>query len=474
MRKPAAVNSPRVTRGAFGVSGVLLTQFVSVTDGLIVGVALPTVSRDLAMSTVTSAWVVNTYAIVFAACLVLGGRLADLFDRGKVFLIGQVVALGGCAVCAVAPEPALLLAGRGLQALGAAVATPAAVSLLASRYPDEHRRGRAFGWLTAAGGAGWASAALFGGLVVGSLGWRWVFAGMGILVVASACLVSAGEWPRHAGQRQRLDLVSAVVLAGALALVAGGLSGLRSPLSAEKVLFTAGAAAVAVGGMMWLTWSRGRASDSVLPREVLFLPTVWRAAVLGMLLPVSFVIPQFAGPVLNERWFGLAPATSGLVFLPLAVMPVLVTAFVGRVRDRLGDRWCVAGGFGLCAAGFAWAPIEPGLWTSLMPAYVVIGFGVTAVYVGLAVVSVRQVGQARLGTASGIFQCSNQVGGVTILATSAALMAPAIGGAVDYGTASPDSALTAFRVAFFAGAALCALGAVVAGTTLTAKTGAPS
>jgi MFS family permease len=124
-----------------GVAGLLMIPFVSVTDGLVVGIALPTVSRDVGLGTTGSAWVVNTYTLVFASCLVLGGRLVDSIDRRRGFLAGQAVALAGSLLCGCAANGFMLYAGRGLQALGSAVASPAAVSLLMSRYSDEAGRG---------------------------------------------------------------------------------------------------------------------------------------------------------------------------------------------------------------------------------------------------------------------------------------------------------------------------------------------
>jgi MFS family permease len=460
-------------RTLLGVAGVLLTPFVAVTDGLVVAIALPTISRDVGLGTVGAAWVVNAYTLVFASCLVVGGRLVDTIDRRYGFLGGQAAALAGSLLCGFASNGLMIDAGRGLAALGAAVATPASVSLLMSRYPDEAGRGRAFGWLSAAGGAGWASAALLGGVIVGNLGWRWIFFGVGALIVVSTVLVLLGAWPR-ADERSatRLDLLSSLVLAVALLVAAGSLSLLRPPLDPTRVVLVVVALALSVAAVVWLVRVRGRRPDNVLPRDMILRPVVWRAALLGLIFPLSFVVPQFAGPILHERVLGLPPERSSLLFLPLALMPVLVTGIIGRIRGKLGDRWCITGGFLVSGIGFTWAVLHSDdLWIGLIPGYSAIGIGVTAVYVGLAVLSVRGIAPAQLGTASGIFQCSNQVGGVIILAITVSLMTPAIGAGTDFGTASPAAAHLAFTVAFGAAIVLCGLAALLGVALLQHDTG---
>ena len=267
-----------------------------------------------------------------------------MIDRRHAFVGGQIVALAGSLLCGFASDGVLLNAGRGLQALGAAVATPAAVSLLMSRYVDESGRGRAFGWLSAAGGAGWASAALFGGLIVGAAGWRWIFFGVSGLIVFSTVLVLLGAWPKTDDHSvTRLDLLSGLVLAVALLVAAGSLSSLRPPLHPTGVVVAVVALALSAAAAVWLVRVRGRRPDSVLPRDLVLRPVVWRAALLGMIFPLSFVVTQFAGPLLHERVMGLPPERSGLLFLPLALMPVLVTGIIGRARARLGDRRCITG-----------------------------------------------------------------------------------------------------------------------------------
>src|SRR5919206_1190568 len=164
-----------------------VAQFVVVLDLTIVAIALPAMQADLGLSTTTLGWVITAYTLVFGGCLLAAGRLADRIGRRRTFTGGLLLFAVASLACGVAPGGAVLLGGRAVQGLGAAVVSPAALALVTAARPEGQARARAPGWWTAAAAGGGASGWVLGGLLSGLLGWRWVF-----LVNLPVCVAAAG------------------------------------------------------------------------------------------------------------------------------------------------------------------------------------------------------------------------------------------------------------------------------------------
>src|SRR5580658_7625653 len=214
---PAA--SPPTTRGPSWLllAVVCIGQFMVVLDLSIVNVALPAMQRDLHFSTAQLQWVVNAYALTFGGFLLLGGRAADLFGRRKIFILGLAMFSGASLICALAPNGGLLIAARALQGLGAAVLSPATLTILTTTFREPAERARALGIWSAMAAVGGASGALFGGVLTDLLSWRWIFyinvpIGLLTIVAARAALVDT----RAEGQRPTLDVIGAFSVTGGL------------------------------------------------------------------------------------------------------------------------------------------------------------------------------------------------------------------------------------------------------------------
>src|SRR5580700_10844737 len=196
---------------------VCVGQFMVVLDLSIVNVALPAMQRDLHFSATQLQWVVNAYALTFGGFLLLGGRAADLFGRRKIFVLGLAMFSGASLICALAPNEGLLIAARALQGLGAAVLSPATLTILTTTFREPAERARALGIWSAMAAVGGASGALFGGVLTDLLSWRWIFyinvpIGLLTIVAARAALVDT----KAEGDRPHLDVLGALTVTGGL------------------------------------------------------------------------------------------------------------------------------------------------------------------------------------------------------------------------------------------------------------------
>lgn len=462
---------PRTTgRLRLGLVAICLAQFLALLDGLIVSVALPAMSADLGLTPAGAQWALNAYGIPFAGLLLLGGRLADVLGRRRAFAVGQVLLVAGSLIGGAASSGAVVYLARAVQATGAALALPSAVALLAAAFPDKTDRTKAFALLVVGGGIGWVSAGLLGGISVEYLGWRSVFLvtiPVSVVAIVLARLGLPPDAPLGAADRGSLaDWPGALLVAGALGTVVFSFG------RVEQVGWLAPATAVGLlAGLVLgiaLILRERRVRDPVLKLDLLRLRQVRGSALLGLVLPVGFVGSQFLGSLYLQEVLGYGPGRAGIAFVPLALMPLLVNPLVARLHPVIGPGPTIAVGFALTAAGLALLALSgagAGYLLEVLPGFVLIGIGVTLVYVPLGVASVDQVPESDLGLASAVFSTSNQVGGALALAVLASVIAAAIGSGA-LANAGTENQLAGLRVAFLISAGLCLLGAAAAAPLL--------
>jgi MFS family permease len=406
-----------------GLAAVLLAQFIAVLDGLIVSVAIPDMTRELQISTTDAHWVLNAYAVALAGLLPLGGKIADTFGRRRIFLAGQAVLLAGSIAGALAPSETVVLVARVVQAAGAALSSPAGLSLLADTFRDERERSRVFGWLPIGGGIGWVSAALFGGLLTAAFGWQSVFLVNVPISLAAIVLARIGFEGRTAVRGERIDWRSSVLLIGCLGVAVYTLGAVQVRGLFSLHTFTG----LGIAALLGLAFARValRSENPVLRLELLRRGGVPGAVLLGLALPVGFVATQFLGSNYLQANAGMPPDQAGYMFLPLTATPLLVAPLVGRYHPRIGTWKCVAAGYLLAAAGLAVTALAPAYdlpWW-LLVGFGLIGTGLTIVYVPLAVAAVTGIDDADYGAASALFSTSNQVGGSLALAVLSSVAA---------------------------------------------------
>jgi EmrB/QacA subfamily drug resistance transporter len=439
-----------------------VAQFVVVLDATIVAIALPAMQADLGLSTTALGWVITAYTLVFGGGLLAAGRLADRVGRRRVFAGGLLLFAAASLACGLAPGGAVLLGGRAVQGLGAALVSPAALSLVTTVRPQGRARARALGWWTAAAAGGGASGWVLGGLLSGLLGWRWVF-----LVNLPVCLAAAGLAPRVLPEWRdpspaRADLAGAVLVTGGLAalVLALTLAEASGPLAGP----TLAALGAAVALLAALARVEARAPNPLLDRALLRRPGVAGPNAVAAVLTAATTPPMFFCILYAQHVLGLAPTAAGLLFPPFNLAVVAGSLAGPHVVAATGERRAMAGGLVAVAAGAlalrAIAPGTPAL-PSLLGGFLLLGVGLGVASVASTARGTAALGAADQGFASGLLATSAQLGtalGLAIIVPIAAAHTRALGG-------GPAAQLAGFHLGFAVAAVLAA--AAAAGVTAT-------
>ena len=446
-------SSPAIT-----LAVVCAAQFMVVLDISVVNVALPSIKESLGFDDSGLQWVVNSYALTFAGFLLLGGRLADLAGRRRVFLIGlaafSAASLAGGLVHSAGP----LVVARAIQGLGAAILAPTTLTILTASFPEGPRRTRALATWTAVGIAGGTAGNLVGGLLTEYLSWRsTLLINVPIGLAAAVLTVRYVTADRPAPPRPRLDLGGAVLATSGLGVLAYGITLAASNGWDARTTILSIAAGVLLLLMFVIVEAR-LAKSPLIPLRIFGNRSV-AAGNVAML---------FAGACLNPMWYfltltmqnilGYSPVQTGLAFLPHTVVAIAVGAGATPwLMSRIDGRVLIAGGSLLAAAGFWWqAQLTIGssyVAGILLPAIVFsIGSGMLNTPITAAVNS--GIAPEDAGAASGVMNTTKQVGGALGLAVL-------ITYTVSSGTGK-TALLDAYNRAFYAIAAIMVLTAAVA------------
>ena len=317
---------------------VCLAQFMVVLDISIVNVALPAIQHDLHFSAVGLQWVVTAYALTFGGLLLLGGRLADLFGRRRIFLLGLGLFTAASLLGGFATNQATLIAARSLQGVGAAVLSPATLTILTVTFRDQRARARAFGVWSAVAAGGGAAGALFGGFLTQYLSWRWILfvnvpIGITLFVVARVRLHES----RAEGPRQRLDLAGAATVTGALFLLVYAISNTDAvPWTATSTLVVLGASAVLF--VAFVVIEARVASHPLVPLRLFRVRSVTGANLVMFSFGCGMFAMWFFLSLYLQQVLGYSPVVTGLTFLPQTAAIAIGATLSGRVAPRLGPR----------------------------------------------------------------------------------------------------------------------------------------
>jgi EmrB/QacA subfamily drug resistance transporter len=440
-----------------------IAQFMVILDATIVNVALPSIRRALHFAATDLQWVVTAYVLATGGLLLLGGRAADLLGRRRAFLAGLATFTAASLASGLAPSSGALIAARAAQGVGAALLSPAALSILTTNYTGT-QRARALSTWGAIGGAGAAAGVLLGGMLTSWLDWRWVFfvnvpTGLVTAVIALR-LIPAGQATPIAQALRRLDLPGAASLVTGLVVLVYAVQGAAAHgWASARTLGLLVAAATLLGAFSWI---ERRA------REPLIAPSVWRLrslissstvmlGVTGVLVGTSFLNTLFFQNVL-----GASPLVTGLEFLP-GVLTVGVAAHLGpQLLTRFGARAVIATGLLLAAAGdlvLSGAPAHATYLVDLLPGFLLLGLGVGFTFVSISVTSMSDVDHDRAGLASGLITTAHELGGAAGVSLFSAVAFGA-GGATGAGLVNGYGRGTVAGAAIAAALALLALIAV--------------
>lgn len=406
-------------------------QFVDVIGVTLLIVALPALQHDLRLTGAMLSWAAGSYALVFGGVLVPGGWVADLLGRRATFIGGSVLVACGSLACALAGSGGVLLAGRALQGLGAAVAVPAALALVLAALPPGSRRSRALGLWTMAGAAGGAFGFVLGGVVTQLVGWRWLFAAIGVveLLVAVVTPLIVGPVARRVVPRvARLDVPGAVLaITAVVALVWALNEGLGRPPA------WLGLAVAVVAGTAFAVVEQ-RIADPMVPPAVWRLPSFRLGAGVAAVLTATTSGANVIGTLFAQDVLGLSGAASGACFLLFSVGVVVSSTLAPSALQRIGARRAMALGLAVIAGSMTVQALAVS-----RASFVVFLAGLTLSGLGLGLASVASTAQ---GTAEATEDASGLIGG---LLNAAAQIGTAIGIAVLL--AAPGGRAVAYLIA---------------------------
>ncbi len=452
---------------------VCVGQFMVVLDLSIVNVALPSMQRDLGFSTASLQWVINAYALAFGGFLLLGGRAADIFGRRRIFMLGLFLFAGASLVCAIAQNQFMLVGARALQGLGAAVLSPATLTILTMTFRAPAERSRALGIWSAMAAVGGASGALLGGILTDFLSWRWIF--YINIPIAAAALVAARVVlveTRAEGERPSLDIPGAIAVTGGLVALVYAVAGTSTHAwSAPATVIP-----LAISGA-------SLAAFLVIETKIARAPLVPFRVFRSRGLSAANVAMLFAGGAMFSMWFFVSlylqdvlhfsPLLTGVGFIPQTAAIALGAQISSRLVPRYGPRVPLIVGILASASGLEWlshAGPTGSYWGSVFGGADLATFGMGLALTPLAFAATAGVAQTEAGLASGVLNTSRQIGASVALAALATIAADRThsilrsgGHNVATSKAHTAAALTAGFSRGFMVAALIALCGAVAG-----------
>ena len=406
-----------------------VAQFMVILDITVVNIALPSIGRELGFASGDLQWVITAYVLFTGGLLLLGGRMSDLLGRRRVFVAGLGLFTVASLSSGLAVSPEALIASRALQGLGAAMLSPAALSIITTTYAGAQRT-KALGVWGALGAAGAAAGVIFGGLLTSLLSWEWVFfinvpIGVTVLVMTLRSLPS----PAGPSERNGLDLPGGLtVVAGLVALIYGieraGEDGLLS--TAPLVLLGLSATALA-------TFARVERSS----RNPLVAPSIWRvrslvsSAVVMMGATAAMIGAFFINSMFLQDVVGASALEAGLAFLPLTLV-IGLSAHAGQhLLGRVAPRSLIAAGLATVAGGYlllAQASAGAAYVPDLLPGFLLIGAGIGLVFVAVSVTGMSEVEHHQAGLASGLMTTGHEVGAAIGAAVFSAVAFGSAGG----------------------------------------------
>jgi EmrB/QacA subfamily drug resistance transporter len=466
--------SPNALPNRKGLALALLavTQFVVVLDASIVNVALPSIGRALHFSQDNLSWVVNAYTLVFGGFLLLGGRLADLLGRRRVFMVGLVLFSIASLLGGLAQSDTWLVAARAVQGLGAAIVSPAALSLVTTIFSEGAERNKALGVWGAVAGSGGAAGVLLGGMLTQWAGWEWVlFVNVPIGIAAAA--LAPRLLPDTRDDRPRVfDAAGAVLVTAGLALFVYAL--VDANRAGWGTFHTIGLSAIGLALVAAFVAWESRTSHPLMPFSIFRLRTLRGANVIGLLIGMALFSMFFFISLYLQQVLGYDALKAGFSYLPLAVAIIVSAGVASQLVNRAGFKPTLISGLLLIVVGLAWfsrvsAPGGSYLGDVLFPSLIVaVGLGFAFVSVTIAAVTGTKPSEA--GLASGLINTAQQVGGALGLAILAAVANARTTHVIAAGEHSTHVALTAgFRMAFLVGAGFALLAAVLAAVMISSS-----
>jgi EmrB/QacA subfamily drug resistance transporter len=444
--------------------GVLaLIQFMLILDVTVVNVALPKIQDDLHFSQSGLAWVVNGYILMAGGLLLLGGRLADILGRRRLFLLGVGVFAIASATCGAAVNSEMLVVSRFLQGAGEALAAPASLGLIALLFPDPRERMKALGLWGGVAGLGGTSGTVISGLLVNYVSWRWIF--FVNLPVAAFALIMVPRLVSESRMRrasERPDYAGAITgTAGLIAVVDGLLQAATHDWGSRQVLLPL------LGGIALLVvmvWIEAVSSAPLIPLDFFRNRTRVVTNFVTLFFSSAFFSYFFLLTLFEQQILHYSPIKSGLSYLPFGLTIGAGIGIGTALMPRIGVKPILTFGFFACAIGLwltASISVDATYATNVLPGMMVLGFGSGVSFPAIGNASLHEVTVQDSSLASGVQASMQQIGGALGLSCLVTVGLRHAASQVSHGTAGPVALTHGYVLAYHIGAVLLVIGGVL-------------
>ncbi len=439
-----------------------VVQFMVVLDIAIVNVALPSIKDDLGFSQANLQWVISAYALVFGGFLLLGGRSADLLGRRRMFIAGLLVFMTASLLAGLAWSEASLIGARSLQGLGAAIISPAALSILMTTFAEGRERNIALGVWGAVGGFGAAAGVLLGGVFTDALSWEWIFfINVPVAAVAIAfapVLLTESRDTRTEG----FDLLGAILVTAGLSTAVFAITKANDFgwASTKTIALFAAVAALLVGFFVRETHTK----NPLMSFSIFRIKTVTGANVAGFILGTTLFSMFLMLTLYMQQVLGYSAMKTGVAYLAVAGTSIFWAALASQLVTKIGVKPVLVTGMGLLTVGLVYfTQVSPdgSYLGDLLPGFLVIAVGMAFSFVSISIAALAGVQARDAGLASGLINTSQQIGGALGIAVLSAVAIANTTDAVNAGDSQTVALTSGFQAAFWVGAALALTGLVV-------------
>jgi len=447
----------------FALALLLGVQFMVVLDIAIVNVALPSIQTDLGFSQANLQWVVSAYALLFGGFLLLFGRVADIVGRRRVFLVGIAVFAVASLLSGLAWSEGALIGARAFQGFGAAMITPAALSILTTTFTEPKERNAALGAWGAVGAFGAVAGVLLGGVLTDALSWQWIFfvnVPVGVLGFALAPFLLNESRDAHV---KSFDAPGATLVTGGLVTLVYGITQANNNGwgSLQTLGIFTGAAVLLAA---FVAWER-RTADPLVPSSFFRLRTVVGANIAGLILGTAIFAMFLMLTLYMQQVLGYSAMKTGVAYLAVAGTAIFWSALAAQLVTRIGVKPVLAIGMTALSLGlvyFTQVSVGGSYLADLLPGFLLIAVGLGFSFVPISIAALAGVEAAEAGLASGLINTSQQIGGALGIAALSAISTSTTKDSIASGTALRFALTDGFQAAFIGAAGIAILGIVVA------------
>jgi EmrB/QacA subfamily drug resistance transporter len=465
-------NSER--RRWLGLAVVIAAQFMVIVDVAVVNVALPAIKHDLDFSQESLQWVITAYSILFGGTLLLGGRLADLLGRRRMFMAGVAVFTVGSLLSGLAWSEGSLIVTRAMQGLGGGLLVPAALSIVVTTFREGRERNVALGAWGAASGSGGAVGVLLGGVLTSYLSWSWIFF---VNLPVGAAVLGVTPWLLHESRaafgRRHFDVAGASSITAGLMVLVYAITRTGEHGWSDGV--TVGLLAAAAALIAAFVAIEARSPAPLLPLRLFRLRTLSAANATALAIGATSFAQFFLITLYLQEVLRYSAIETGVAFIAITLTIIAGSNLGQALTTRLGARPVLTAGLLLTAAGgalYAQMPADGQYFWDVFPGLIVSGIGLALSFVPVTIASLSGVQPSDAGAASGLINTSRQIGGSIGLAAVTTIAATATSHYADGNGVSAFSgpALAhGFQVAFYALVGLALVGAAIAATFVESK-----